>query len=133
MELRIRKTCPDDITKAGEWLKGWKLTPIEAGMYPETGLVLYDVETEADVYMGFVWLSNSSLAQIGFVTRNPFYKVKLPKNTRKEFLTELILYAKELGKDYVITWTENEGLIKDFKEIGLKESSNRCSELLEKI
>ena len=102
-------------------------------MYPDTGLVLYNEEDDRPIYAGFVWKSNSKMAQIGFITRNPFYKIKLPKDTRKEFLKALIDYCKELGFEYLITWAENPLLVKDFKEIGLVESSNQCTELIAKI
>lgn len=133
LDLQYRQIVKTDISEMGKWLLGWNKIPIEEGMYPETGIILYDNNTGNAIYAGFVWLSNSKLTQIGFVTRNPFFKTKLPRGTRKEFLKELINYAKSLGGDYLITWTEDAGLVKDFKEIGLAETSNKCSELIAKI
>lgn len=133
LELRYRQLEEGDIDNVNSWLQGWKLNPLPKGMYPNTGLVLYNEEDDYPIYAGFVWKSNSKMAQIGFITRNPFYKVKLPKDTRKEFLKALIDYCKELGFEYLITWAENSLLVNDFKEIGLVESSNQCSELIAKI
>lgn len=133
LELRYRQLEEGDIDNVNSWLQGWKLNTIPKGMYPDTGLVLYNEEDDQPIYAGFVWKSNSKMAQVGFITRNPFYKVKLPKDTRKEFLKALIDYCKEMGFEYLITWAENPLLVKDFKEIGLVESSNQCSELIAKI
>ena len=133
LKLQYRKLEDGDIDMVNSWLVCWKLNPLPKGMYPETGLILYNDEDDESIYAGFVWKSNSKMAQIGFITRNPKYKVKLPKDTRKEFLKALIDYCKEMGFEYLITWAENPLLVKDFKEIGLVETSNRCSELIAKI
>lgn len=133
MDIKLRFISAEDIPTVSKWLEGWGKTPIAEGMYPDTGLVLYDEESNNDIYMGFVWLSNSRMAQIGFITRNPFFKTKLPKDTRINFLKDLIVYAKDLGKEYVITWAKDKFLVEDFKKIGLTESSNTCSELIGKI
>lgn len=133
LELRYRQLEKGDIDNVNSWLEGWKLNPLPKGMYPNTGLVLYNEEDDQPIYAGFVWKSNSRMAQIGFITRNPFYKAKLPRDARKEFLKALIDYCKELGFEYIITWAENPLLVKDFKEIGLAESSNHCTELIGKI
>ena len=133
LNLRYRKLEDGDIDEVNSWLLGWKLHALPKGMYPDTGLVLYNTDDDEPIYAGFVWKSNSKMAQIGFITRNPFYKAKLPRDTRKEFLKALIDYCKELGFEYLITWAENPLLVKDFKEIGLVESSNHCTELIAKI
>ena len=133
LNLEYRLLEEGDIDDVNSWLEGWNKPKIFNGMYPDTGLVLYNTENEEPIYAGFVWKSNSKMAQIGFITRNPFNKVKLPKDTRKEFLKALIDYCKEMGFEYLITWAENPLLVKDFKEIGLVESSNRCTELIAKI
>ena len=133
LELRYRQLEEGDVDNVNSWLEGWNLNQLPKGMYPDTGLVLYNEEDDQPIYAGFVWKSNSKMAQIGFITRNPEYKIKLPKDTRKEFLKALIDYCKEMGFEYLITWAENPLLVKDFKEIGLVETSNRCSELIAKI
>ena len=133
LNLEYRLLEEGDIDNVNSWLEGWNKPKIFNGMYPDTGLVLYNTENEEPIYAGFVWKSNSKMAQIGFITRNPFNKVKLPKDTRKEFLKALIDYCKEMGFEYLITWAANPLLVKDFKEIGLVESNNHCSELIAKI
>ena len=133
MELYIRYLEHGDIDEVGKWLQGWGKTPIEKGMYPTRGLVMYDRDSGNSVYMGFVWSSDSEMAMIGFVTRNPFFKTKIPSGIRKEFLHKLIIYAKQLGFKYVCTWAESQFLVNDFKEIGLIETSDKCSELLAKL
>lgn len=118
-----------DAEMANEWLGGWKFNPLPIELYPSTGLVMSSDDGNS-IYVGFVWTSNSGMAQIGFVTRNPFYKAKLPKETRKQFLHELKEYAHSLGYPYVITWTENKNLIGDFVDLGFRETSNKVSELI---
>lgn len=133
MDLRLRYLEDGDAEKANYWLKGWKLNALPLALYPDTGLVLYNGEDNEDFYMGFLWQSNSKMAQLGFITRNPYYKVRLNKQTRKMLIDALISYARELGYEYVITWAEHEGIVNDFKELGFSESSNRVSELIVKI
>lgn len=114
---------------ANEWLAGWRLQALPIGMYPDKGLVLLDEESNP-VFVGFVWTSPSEMAMLGFITRNPLAK-KLPKDTRKRFCKSLDEYARlELGFKYISTWTENKGLVNDFKELGFRETSNQCSELI---
>ena len=117
-----------DAEMANEWLSGWRYNPLPIQMYPDSGLVLVNSKN-IPVYVGFVWKSNSSLAQLGFITRNPNVK-KLPKDTRKEFLQQLKDYAHSLGFEFVITWTENKFLVNDFVELGFRETSNKVSELI---
>lgn len=117
-----------DAEMANEWLSGWRYNPMPIQMYPDSGLVLVNSKN-IPVYVGFVWKSNSSLAQLGFITRNPNVK-KLPKDTRKDFLQQLKDYAHSLGFEFVITWTENKFLVNDFVELGFRETSNKVSELI---
>ena len=122
-----RELKSGDAEMANEWLSGWRYNPLPIQMYPDSGLVLVNSKN-IPVYVGFVWKSNSSLAQLGFITRNPNVK-KLPKDTRKDFLQQLKDYAHSLGFEFVITWTENKFLVNDFVELGFRETSNKCSEL----
>lgn len=131
-QYRILEDSDKDL--ANEWLKGWKLNELEREMYPDNGLVLYNSEDNTPIYIGFIWIpETSNMAMIGFITRNPFYKVKLPKGLRKEFVSELRWECKRLGKSVVISWTDNSHLVQDFKELEFAETSNRCSELIQKI
>lgn len=137
-DLDIRYLHQEDIPMANHWLTGWKhkgknLNPLPPEIYPTTGMVLFNKADRTPIYIGFVWTSNSRMAQIGFITRNPFYKKKLPKGVRQEFIKALIDYCKDLGYNYVITWAENQFLVQDFKDIGLTETTNQCSELWGKI
>lgn len=118
-----------DAVMANEWLLGWNFNPLPIELYPSTGLAMLTLDGEP-IYVGFIWTSNSGMAQIGFITRNPFNKIKLPTDTRKDFLNELKEYAHGLGYPYVITWTENKNLVGDFKDLGFRETSDKCSELI---
>ena len=133
LDLQCRYLGTGEAEMANDWLEGWGKIRLDVDMYPETGLVLYNAVDGVPIYMGFVWIpETSNMAMIGFITRNPFYKAKLPKGLRKEFNQRLVTYCKELGKKVVITWTDNPFLVSDFKELGLVETSNKCSELIGK-
>ena len=126
----IQKT---DLPIVNNWLHDWKLNKLDEDMYPNDGLVVED-EYGNGVYAGFIWIPNSSnMAMIGFITRNPNYKTKLPKTLRTEFVSRLMARCKELGKSVIITWTDNSFLVNDFKVNGMVETSNKCSELIIKI
>ncbi|MDV3882905.1 hypothetical protein CMU04_06180 [Elizabethkingia anophelis] len=133
MELELREIESVDIPVVNNWLKQWKLNKLDEGMYPDTGLVLQDAFTKEGIYMGFVWCSNSKMAMIGFITRNPNYKNKLPKQTREKFIADLSSYSRGLGFTHVITWTDNKLLINDFKNLGYTETSDKVSELITKF
>ena len=134
LDLQCRHLREGEVDMINDWLEGWGKNRLDPKMYPKTGLVVYNENDGTAIYAGFVWIPESSnMAMIGFITRNPFYKVRIPQGLRKEFLQKLIVYCKELGKDVVITWTDNKFLVNDFKELGLAETSNKCSELIAKI
>lgn len=131
--LTYRHIKEEDFENIEKWLKFWKPNDIFIrDMYPSTGLVIYDSYTNTDLYVGFVWLSNSKLAQIGFIVRNPFTKIK-NKQTLKLLINGLFLYAKELGYDYVISEAESEHLKNVFESLGMINTSNGVSEYIIKI
>ena len=133
MLYNTRTIFSEDIPIVNNWLYEWGLNRLDENMYPNDGLIMED-DNKNSIYAGFIWIPNSSnMAMIGFITRNPNYKKKLPKGLRTKFVSKLIARCKELGKSIVITWTDNPFLVADFKEIGLIETSNNCSELIAKI
>ena len=131
--LAYRHIKEEDFENIEKWLKFWKPNDIFIrDMYPSTGLVIYDSYTNTDLYAGFLWLSNSKLAQIGFIVRNPFTKIK-NKQTLKLLINGLFLYAKELGYDYVISEAESEHLKNVFESLGMIKTSSGVSEYIIKI
>lgn len=124
-----RELKSGDAEMANEWLSGWRKYPLPIGMYPKKGLVLLDSDNNP-IYVGFVWSSDSDMAMLGFITRNPNSK-KLPNDTRTRFCKSLDDYAQnDLGFKHIITWTDNKFLVNDFKELGFRETSNKVSELI---
>ena len=131
--LTYRHIKEEDFENIEKWLKFWKPNDIFIrDMYPSTGLVIYDSYTNTDLYVGFVWLTNSKLAPIGFTVRNPFTKIK-NKQTLKLLINGLFLYAKELGYDYVISEAESEHLKNVFESLGMINTSSGVSEYIIKI
>ena len=131
--LAYRHIKEEDFENIEKWLKFWKPNDIFIrDMYPSTGLVIYDSYTNTDLYVGFVWLTNSKLAPIGFTVRNPFTKIK-NKQTLELLISGLFLYAKELGYDYVISEAESEHLKNVFESLGMINTSNGVSEYIIKI
>lgn len=127
MQLYRRALEKGDAELANHWLEGWGLQPLPLTMYPDTGVVLCN--EEQPVFIGFIWVSNSKMMQIGFITRNPFVR-KLPKNTRKNFLQELIVECRKMGAEHIITWTDNPILVQDFRDRGFTQTSDKCRELI---
>ena len=131
--LTYKHIKEEDFENIEKWLKFWKPNDIFIrDMYPSTGLVIYDSYTNTDLYVGFVWLTNSKLAPIGFTVRNPFTKIK-NKQTLELLISGLFLYAKELGYDYVISEAESEHLKNVFESLGMINTSNGVSEYIIKI
>lgn len=131
--LTYRHIKEEDFENIEKWLKFWKPNDVFIrDMYPSTGLVIYDSYTNTDLYAGFVWLTNSKLAQIGFIVRNPYTKIK-NKQTLELLINGLFLYAKELGYDYVISEAESEHLKNVFESLGMINTSNGVSEYIIKI
>ena len=131
--LTYRHIKEEDFENIEKWLKFWKPNDIFIrDMYPSTGLVIYDSYTNTDLYVGFVWLTNSKLAPIGFTVRNPYTKIK-NKQTLKLLINGLFLYAKELGYEYVISEAESEHLKNVFESIGMIKTSSGVSEYIIKI
>lgn len=128
MNIFKRPISEDDKELTNNWLLGWKQNPLPLTMYPNTGVVFTD-ENLTPIFIGYIWTTNSKMAQIGFITRNPFVK-KIPKGTRKNLIKELIIEAKNMGYMHIFTTAENPFLIKDMKELGMTETSNKCSEFV---
>lgn len=129
MDFSTRPLKESDSQLANEWLKGWSnRQPLPLTMYPDTGLVLLDGNGK-EVFIAFVWVSNSKMMQIGFITRNPNVK-NLPKETRFNFLHDVRRYCYDLGAEHLITWTNNNFLIEDFKKLGFYETGANVSELI---
>lgn len=104
-------------------------------MYPDTGIIMQDENTGEGIYVGFVWKTNSKLAQVGFIARNTQYKkTNKREQSLKIFIHQLLLYAKnDLGYNYIATWSQDINLVNCFKEFGFTEASNRTSELIAKL
>lgn len=129
MSLELRLIDDYDYVEIAKWLKQWKQEIMPQEFYPETGLMLYDTKTNEGVYCGYVWVTNSKAYPIGCTTRNPFYKSKkLDKQTLQNFILALTSYAKDLGAKHIMTWAESEILKENFRQIGMAETSNKCSE-----
>lgn len=129
--MRIREVVESDFEMIADWLVKWKLTPIEREMYSTDGYIIEDDEGNP-LYSGFIWRSNSGIAMVGFITRNPFVKIR-NKQTLRIFINELLLLCKSFGYKYIMTWAESPFLTKRFKSFGMIETSNKCSELILKI
>lgn len=131
---KFRTILPEDITKANDWLENQGLHRIPEPMYPDTGIIMQDENTGEGIYIGFVWKTNSKLCQVGFIARNKEYKKSNPsEQTLKIFVHQLLLYANDLGFDFIATWSEDKNLVSCFKEIGFTEASSRTSELIIQI
>lgn len=134
MHDKFRTILPEDITKANDWLEAQGLHRIPEPMYPDTGIIMQDENTGEGIYIGFVWKTNSKLAQLGFISRNTQYKkTNKAEQTLDIFIHQLLLYGKELGYEYLITWSENKNLVDSFKSFGFQEASNKVSELIIQI
>ncbi|MGK6342839.1 hypothetical protein ACMGDK_11405 [Chryseobacterium sp. DT-3] len=134
--MKVRKFQESDFVTIEKWLKWWSPgKEFNRQTYPDTGLIMYDEESGTEIYSGFIWTSNSKMAMIGFISRNPFYKNKAIdfQQTLREFIGALFLSVKELGYDYVITWAEHSNLKKEFREIGMLEAGTNVSEFITKI
>lgn len=131
---KFRTILPEDIIKANDWLEYQGLHRIPEDMYPDTGIIMQDENTGEGIYIGFVWKTNSKLAQLGFISRNTQYKkTNKAEQTLDIFIHQLLLYGKELGYEYLITWSENQSLVNSFKSFGFQEASNKVSELIIQI
>lgn len=132
---KFRTILQDDITKANDWLEYQGLHRIDEEMYPDTGIIMQDENSGEGIYIGFVWKTNSKLAQVGFIARNTQYKkTNKSEQSLKIFIHQLLLYARnDLGYKYIATWSQDKNLVDCFKEFGFTEASNRTSELIAKI
>lgn len=121
----IRKVVEEDFSMIEQWQLDWNQYPRQRNMYPTTG---YIVESDGvPLYCGFIWKSDSAMAMIGFITRNPKAKVK-DKQTLKRFIHDLYLRCYEMGFTMVATWAQSPFLKKEFRELGMTETSETCSE-----
>ena len=119
------------IALSQKWIEDWGKIPIKKGMYGNIAMAIENDNGEI-IYVGFIWESQTEMAMIGFITRNPNVRSKI-KNLRRILIESMIAHIKKLGYQYISSWCADSGLKKDFLEIGCVETSNTVSEFFAEL
>ena len=114
-----------------QWWKGHDFpVAVDIGALPLTGLII----EEGDVALcaGWLYLSNSSIAWIGFVVGNPEIKAKSMYIAIKELMSGLVELAHESGFSIIYANFNKKGLLKPLADIGFLEAGKDYTEMIYK-
>ncbi len=135
-ELEIRKLIEQDYDIVRDWWKWWWKNDerMDKGILPDDGKGgLIIVKDKIPVACGFLYLTNSKTAFLGWIVSNPKYKEK----DRKSLIGKLILniedFGKQLGYEYIMTSCGHKQLIRTHEKLGWVNTNKPSFELIKKI
>lgn len=129
-----RKFIEKDHEILGEWLSfwGWPTMPKEA--FPKNGLVV--IESDKPLAMGFIYLTDSSIGWVEWITANP----KIGSAERTDALYILIDGLKNLAKQHErkvlfssMDAEKTPGLVQKMVDCGFKVADSKMTNLFMEI
>ncbi len=117
MELNVRNLTEKDYSTLVEWWKDWGWDPVPQDMLPDNGAGGVMIQQgDKPIIAGFLFWSNSTIVWFDWIISNK----KANKITRAKALMYLIDIVEDMvksaGKKYIITISDNKGLISTFKK-----------------
>ena len=114
-----------------EWWTKWNFPILLKSTLPER---IFVVSAEGvDLYAAPIYVSDSSLCWIGFITGNKDAEKKIRKNALNFLLYNVEYYMKSIGYELMMTVSSNPVLKKLFEDAQYTASSKNIVEYIKKI
>lgn len=131
----VRQLKESDYTELVKWWNDWEFKPLTKANLPSNGTsgVMVSIE-DVNICAGFLWVTNSDIAWIGFAVSDRNITDKGIRNDALEILiNNLTNTAFSQGFTTVFTVSTNKSLINKHKNCGFVVGSNNATELIKTI
>jgi len=134
MELTVRALQESDWETLQEWWTKWNWPEMNRDLLPLNGLGgLIVCKEDIPIVAGFLYLTNSKVAQMEWIISNQDYR----ETDRKDALEMLILGLEEValsvGKNIILSIGRNTGLINMHKKLGYTVDDKHSYEISKKL
>ena len=134
MELTVRALQESDWETLQEWWTKWNWPEMNRDLLPLNGLGgLIVCKGDIPIVAGFLYLTNSKVAQMEWIISNKDYR----DLDRKDALEMLILGLEEIalsvGKNIILSIGRNTGLINMHKKLGYTVDEKASYEISKKL
>ena len=117
-----------------KWWKDWRWQPPLKDMLPQDGLCGVMVSKgDVDICAGFIFLTNSKVANAEYIISNFDYKEKDRKDAIEFLIESLSVIARDRNYKYIFTSLKNRALIDRYENCGYKKGSTDCTEMIKVI
>ena len=134
MELKARALQESDWETLQEWWTKWEWPQMNRDLLPLNGLGgLIVCKGDIPIVAGFLYLTNSKVAQMEWIISNKYYRGA----DRKDALEMLILGLEEVAlsvdKNIILSIGRNTGLINMHKKLGYTVDDKASYEISKKL
>ena len=127
--METRPYTPDDYPQAAKWWESHNFpAPIPESALPDSGIVVF--EDGNDVCMGWLYLTNSSIAWIGFVVGSNEVSPRVLHEGILKLFESLNRLALAKGYSAVYANFGLRGLLKSLEKIGFKQGGTNYTEMV---
>ena len=134
MELKSRALRESDWETLQSWWEAWEWPEMNKDLLPLNGLGgLIISKEDIPVVAGFLYLTNSGVAQIEWVISNPEYREDDRKDALEFLIKELENVALSVGKTIILSIGRSKGLINAHRNLGYTVDDNPSYEISKKI
>lgn len=113
------------------WWKWHRFSAPSRKMLPNNGLGgIMITKDGVDIYAGFLYMTNSSMAWMEFIISNPEYRESDRKEAEQFLINELSIIAKGKGYEFLYTIVKNQHLINSLDKCEFKTTTEKATEMI---
>lgn len=130
--MKVRMFEEGDHKQLTRWWSAWGWPPLPLEALPKNGLIISNFKGES-VCMGFLYLTDSSISWLEWITANPGIKGKERAEGIAHLIYELKDLSKACGRNLVFSSMDankTPGLIKKMQEMKFKIDSEGMTNLM---
>lgn len=134
MELQIRSLQESDWETLQEWWTKWNWPEMNRDLLPLNGLGgLIVCKGDMPIVAGFLYLTNSKVAQMEWIISNQDYRDPDRKGALEMLILGLEEVALSVGKNIILSIGRNTGLINMHKKLGYMVDKGPSYEISKKL
>ena len=134
-KLVFRPLKEEDYETISEWWKWWwKGKIMEKDILPDNGKGGFMIEKSNQlVVCGFLYITNSKTAFLGWIVSNPEYREKDRRELIEILIDNIENISKQMGYKYMFTSCGHKQLIETHENLGWRNTKKPSYELIKKI